>query len=127
MTLLFMNPAIKFWGSMVILVIVMLIYFTNQLTRGRTIDYLNYQMSSRLKNTLMNVHGFSALILALLLPNNYLNKIDFFKKLYNEDELWIAGTMLILLFLLILCIGIVFSFAVKWLGLKRIKVMDASK
>jgi hypothetical protein len=84
-------------------------------------------MSSRLKNTLMNVHGFSALILALLLCNNYLNKINFFKKLYDENELWIARTMLLRLFLLILCIGMVFSFAVKWLGLKRIKVMDASK
>lgn len=127
MTVLFMNPATKFWGSMVIFVIIMLIYFANQLTRGKTIDYLNYEMSSRLKNTLMNVHGFSALILALLLPNNYINEIDFFKRLYDENELWIAGTMLILLFLLIICIGLVFSFAVKWLGLKRINVINISE
>lgn len=124
MTILFINPATKFWGTMVVFVIIMLIYFANKLTRGNTIDYLNYEMSSRLKNTLMNVHGFSALILALMLPNNYINEIDFFKKLYDENELWIAGTMLIILFLLIIGIGTAFTFTVKRLGLKRIKEIE---
>ncbi|GCC53400.1 hypothetical protein SanaruYs_36430 [Chryseotalea sanaruensis] len=120
MHILFINPATKFWGTMVILVIITLGYFANKLTRGNTIDYINYEMGSKLKNTLINIHGLGSLIIALILPNNFVNEIDFFKQLYDENELWIAGTMLTLLFIMLVMIGTTFTFFVRRSGLKRL-------
>jgi hypothetical protein len=85
-------------------------------------------MNDPVKITLMCIHGFGSVILALLLPNNYLNEIDFVKKLYDENALWIPASMLILLFTLILSIGITFTLLSEAFGLKKVSdEQDGSK
>ena len=115
------KPETRFWGTVVILFIVGLGYLANKLTRGHTIDYMNYEMNDGLKKTLMVVHGFGSLILALLLPNNYLNEINFINELYEENELWIAATILILLFSFILLFGTIFTLIAR---LSRLEKLD---
>src|SRR5690348_8122266 len=88
----------RFWFTVVMLIIAGLGYLANKLTRGRTIEYLQYQMNERMKNTLLTIHGIASLILALALPNHYLNRVEQIRTLYNENDLWIAASVLALLF-----------------------------
>jgi hypothetical protein len=118
--LFFAKPETKFWGTMVILFVIGLGYLANKLTRGKATNYIYYDINDNVKKTLMFIHGFGPLILALLLPNNYLNEIDFLNKLYEENELWIAGTILILLFPFIILFGTTFTFFARLFGLKKI-------
>lgn len=105
---------------MVLLLIIGLGYLANKLTRGGTISYIHYEMNENIKKTLMFIHGFGSLILALLLPNNYLNEIDFIGRLYKENELWIAGTILMLLFSFIILFGTTFTLIASLVGLRKL-------
>lgn len=118
--LVFVRPETKFWGTMVLLLIIGLGYLANKLTRGGTISYIHYEMNENIKKTLMFIHGFGSLILALLLPNNYLNEIDFIGRLYKENELWIAGTILMLLFSFIILFGTTFTLIASLVGLRKL-------
>ena len=102
------------------LLVAALAYLGNRFTKGYTIGYINYKMSDRSKRTLMYCHGIGSLILALALPNNYLNEIDFIKRLYEENELWIAASILILLFFFLIFFGTTFTLVVKLRRLEKI-------
>jgi hypothetical protein len=118
--LLFTRLEFKFWGIMFSLLIIGLGYLANKLTRGNTNNYLNYRMNRNVKNILIFIQYFVSIVLALLLPNNYLNEIEFTKRLYEENELWIAGTILILLFSFIILFGTTFTLVSRLLGLKKL-------
>ena len=117
---IFIRHETKFWLTIVIVFILGLLYLANKLTKGITIGYLKYKMNDRIKNALFFIHGSCSLILALALPNNYLNEISFFKRLYEENEIWIAVSILILLFSFVVIFGTMFTLTVKQLGLERI-------
>src|SRR5688500_10155875 len=109
----------KFWGTGVILLIIGLGYLANRLTKGFAIGYINYKMRAKRKRALVITHGLSSLVLALALPNNYLNEIDFFKSLFEENQFWIAGSILILLFFFIMLFGSALTTIVTISGLER--------
>lgn len=109
----------KFWGTAVILFIIGLGYLANRLTKGFAIGYINYKMRSKRKRALVITHGLSSLVLALAVPNNYLNEIDFFKRLFEENQFWIAGAILILLFFFIMLIGASLTTIVTISGLEK--------
>lgn len=115
------NPQTRFWLSVVILIILGLGYLGFKLTKGFIGGYLKADIAHNLKITLLMIHGFLSLILALILPNNYLNDIDFIGNLYKQNELWIAFTVMILLFTFLLLFGSFFTLLTK----KKIK--DVSK
>lgn len=112
--LLSARPETRFWVGMVFLLIAALAYLGNKLTRGYTIGYTRYKINERVKATLMGVHGFGSVILALMLPNNYLNEIEFIRTLFEENELWIAASILLLLFIFIILLGTIFTLAVRF-------------
>jgi hypothetical protein len=114
--LLSARPETRFWAGIVFLLIAALAYLANKLTRGYTIGYTQCKINERVKAILMGVHGFGSLILALMLPNNYLNEIEFVGKLYEENELWIATSILLLLFTFIILFGTVFTLAARLFG-----------
>lgn len=118
--LYFAKPETKFWVVMVVLFILGLGYLANKLTRGITTGYIYYKMRDGVKNTLVLIHGFGSLILALALPNNFLNEIDFIKILYEENELWIAGSILVLLLSFLILFGAIFTFFAKLTGLEKL-------
>jgi hypothetical protein len=114
-------PAAKFWGSMVVLLVIAIAALGNKLTRGITIGYMHYQMNENLKSAIVLVHGAVSLILALALPNNYLNEFEFFKNLYKQEDLWIAGSVLILLFTFLVIIGTAVTLIARFSGLKKVE------
>jgi hypothetical protein len=56
----------------------------------------------------------------MLLPNNYLNEIDFFRSLYDQNDFWIPLSILILLFFFLILFGAIITVLCKWIGLKKL-------
>jgi hypothetical protein len=106
---IFASPETRFWTGLVILFIVAMGYLSSKVTRGLTSGYLKAHIKENLKITLITIHGVGSFLLAMILPNNYLNEIDFFQQLYESNQLWIAASILILLFLFIILFGATFT------------------
>ncbi len=117
--LVLVSPETKFWGGIVFLLIAALGYLANKATRGYAIGYTRYKISDGVRATLMLIQGFGSLILALALPNNYLNEIESFGKLYRENEIWIAVSILALLFTFLILFGVIFTLAVRLAGISK--------
>jgi hypothetical protein len=113
MLLFFASAETRFWASMVFLPVAALGYLGHRLTKGFAGGYSKANLGANLKGALFIIHGLSSLVLALILPNNYLVRIDFFRKLYQESELWIAVSILILLFMFLLAVGALFTILTK--------------
>jgi len=113
------RPETKFWGSIVLLLIVAIGYLANKATRGYAIGYTKYKINGGVMITLVFVQGLGSLILALMLPNNYLNEIESIRKLYEGNELWIAVTIFTLLFTFIILFGTMFTLAVRLAGVRK--------
>lgn len=103
------NPETRLWVSVVALIVLGLGYLGFKLTRGFIGGYLKARIGDNVKSTLIGIHGFGSVILALMLPNNYLVELDFFRELYAQSELWIAASILTLLFIFLLLFGAVFT------------------
>jgi hypothetical protein len=116
---IFLSIESTFWGTAVILFIIGLAYLSNRLTKGLAIGYINYKMRAKRKKALVITHGLSSLVLAMSLSNNYLNEIEFFKRLFEENQFWIAGSILILLFFFIILFGAALTTIVTMSGLER--------
>ncbi len=99
----------KFWLSIVLLFVFGLGYLSLKLTKGYSAGYLKSEISGVLKLTLMLIQGFGSLLLALILPNNYLMEVDFFNQLYEKNDLWIALSILVLLILILILSGSIFT------------------
>jgi hypothetical protein len=84
-------------------------YLCFKMTRGLIGGYLRADIGDNLKGALILIHGFVSVILAFILPNNYLNEISFIKELYEQNGLWIAFSILILTFLFLLIFGSLFT------------------
>lgn len=113
MFLIFYSAETKFWFSLVFLFVAGVGYVGYKLTRGFIGGYLYTGIGDSLKGGLLIMHGLASLLLALILPNNFLVEIEMFHTLYEESELWIAASMVILLFLFLLGIGSLLTIVTK--------------
>lgn len=109
----------SFWIFIVFLLLFTIVFIAIFLTRGKLFEYLFFQMSEQIKILLGSIHLIGSLVTALILPNNYLNKIDYFNSLYNENELWIFASMIIIFFSFVLTIGLLFTLTVHYIGLRK--------
>ena len=107
--ILIASATTKFWVGVVLLFIIGVGYLAAKTTRGLAGGYLRAPISDWLTATLAMVHGLGALILALIIPNNFLVKIPWFRDLYAQDGLWIAVSIVVLLFLFLVAIGMLFT------------------
>jgi cell division protein FtsX len=76
-------------------------------------------MAEGTKKIIRAIHVSASAIIALWLPNNYLNEIDFISNLYDQSDLWIPASMVILLFFFLTVFGIVITSLCKLAGLRR--------
>ena len=109
MLLFFASPQTRFWTTVVLLLVLGVGYLGFRLTKGFIGGYLKADIGDRVKSALFIIHGLVSLILALILPNNYLIDIDFFRDLYSQSELWIAASILVLLFMFLVLFGALFT------------------
>ena len=119
--LIFRWSPTRLWAGVVILFIAGLGYLINKLTRGYTTGYLHSQLSDSTKNKLKFIHGFCSFLFSLILPNNFLNRISFFKNLYQENELWIAASIFILLISSLAVLGATFTLIARRWSLENAK------
>jgi hypothetical protein len=105
MILLILRPESRFWLGLVALFVGGLAYIVFKLTKGYTGGYLKAGLGESMRTTFLLIHGFGSLILALIIPNNYLADTEFFGTLYKQNDLWIAASILGLLFLFLFLIG----------------------
>jgi len=103
------NPTVDAFFAIVILVLIGVAILTSKLTRGFVVGYLRKDIPFGLKWTMFWFHTIVPLLSAFILPNNYLVDMEFFRELYKRNELWIAASMLGLLFISFLMIGSLFS------------------
>ena len=117
--LLIARASTRFWTFLVFLFVAALGYLGYKLTRGYSAGYLKSNIHDRWKVAFLLIQGFASVILALILPNNYLVDIDFFWSLYDENELWIPASIVTLLFLLLIIFGLLFTLVAKALERKE--------
>jgi len=111
--LLFGNPENRFWITIILVIIGVLAFLANKITRGYTIGYAYSSIGEGPIRTIMTIHGLVSLGIALILPNNVLIHFAYVKELFNENELWIAASMLLLLFICLILFGAGLTIAVK--------------
>jgi hypothetical protein len=99
----------RFWAGVVLLFVAAVAWLAVKTTRGLAGGYIEAPISERVKGFMMLFHGLGSLILALIIPNNFLVKIPWFSALYAQDGLWIAASIVVLLFLFLMGIGIFFT------------------
>jgi hypothetical protein len=109
MLLFFPSHDTKFWTGLVLLFTLGLGYLGFKLTKDFIGGYLKANIGSQAKSTLFAIHGLALLILALILPNNFLVDIDPARRLYDQSGLWIAASIVILLFVFLLLFGSLFT------------------
>ena len=81
-------------------------YAVNWATGGRVLGYLKKSGDSK---EMVGVHLFISILLAFLLPNHVLVKLDFFNTLFRTDETWVAITMLAVFTISFVDVGLAFS------------------
>lgn len=99
------NPTAYAFIIIAILVLGVALWFT----KGIAFGYMQSKLSDKAKSAIVAFHVLISFILALALPNNYLNEFPFFELLYKSSEWWIPVTMFILLLFLIIVLGLFVS------------------
>lgn len=120
----YQNPLTHVIVAVVVVMLLGLGYFGFKVTKGFIIGYMKANIGDNLKMTFLLIHGFGSFILAMILPNNYLNGIDFIRGIYEQNELWIGASIVTLLFIFLLLFGTLFTLLT---GGKIKDIEDASK
>ncbi|MBI3135082.1 MAG: hypothetical protein HYZ14_10460 [Bacteroidetes bacterium] len=107
------------WVCFAVLIAVGLGYVANIITNGLSFGYQKIPIGNTFKATLTTIHVFGSIVTAFVLPNNYLNKFDYFHKLYEQNGLWIPASMLVIFFVLVLVVGIFATLLAKQAGKKK--------
>lgn len=110
MLLYFVSTEVRLWTGIVYIFLILICFISFRITKGFMVGYVKSKINGIFKLLMLIVHGLGSLILAFILPNNYLNKLDFFNALYEQNGLWIPASIIVILFMLMLLIGSFFTF-----------------
>lgn len=92
-----------------IILINAIIFAVTFLSRGFAFYYNEAKINSNLKNVLKFIQIGASLVLALALPNNYLNEFSIINNYYTKSGLWIFASSVLLFLIFVLIFGIIFS------------------
>ncbi len=92
--------------AIITVIIVAFIYFA---TTGFVFKYLTKIKSKDSYQFLLGFHIITSVLIALIVPNNFLANYDLFKNLFIQNSLWIPATMIGILFINTILIGIVLN------------------
>ena len=109
----FLSHDLTTFLGLIIFVVLGIGYVRQKARAGSSSHYFHLNISDKLKKNLAMFHGSSALILAMITPDIYLNKIHFFRELFAQDNAWSIVTSVILIFVFIPAIGEFLSFCVR--------------
>jgi hypothetical protein len=74
-------------------------------TKGFAFNYTNKSFNPEFSKIIKGVHIVLSILIGLILPNNYLNKIEWINNLYNQSYVWIPISMILITLLLLIIIG----------------------
>lgn len=109
LTMLRTNYEARWILAALVLVFLGIAVLINKITGGVIFSYLARVRSKDTSNFLLGFQWIFSALLALVLPNNFLDNIPFFQQLYTENEIWIPVSMVILLYTSLLIIGYIFG------------------
>ena len=102
------------WFSLILIVLIVVLYFAALfLSRGYAFYYKKAKINTHIKNLLAFTQIGGSLVLALALPNNYLNEFPAINDYYTKNGLWIFASSILLFLIFVLSFGISFSLLVR--------------
>ena len=90
----------------IVAILVLALYL---LTGGFIFKYIKKIKSKDTQQFLYGFHLITSLLLALILPNNFLNNFNYFHNLFDKNTLWIPASMIGIFFILLIIIGIILN------------------
>jgi hypothetical protein len=109
----------RLWIFIILGITIAVTILVNVLSGGFIFKYTKSKIRSKTKETLVTVHFLASIILAISLPNMVLKDYQYFENLYRKSEAMIPITMILILFVMLLLLGIVFSTIAVYLDGKR--------
>jgi len=86
------------------LLIVGLSYLTKILSDNFLYNYLDYFKSKFIINVLVGLHWTISVVSACILPD-YLTKYNFFKRIFEDSQIWMYLTTLCIFFISLIIVG----------------------
>lgn len=111
--LLYDRYEVRWTLTIITLILIGIALLLNKLTGGIIYKYLDKVKSKTTSNFLIGFQWATSLLLAFILPNNFLADYDFFHKLYDDNQLWIPVSMGVVLYTSLAIFGLVFSLTIK--------------
>jgi amino acid transporter len=111
-TLLFVPTKDKnatIWLFAIAISMILVIFILNKISGGFLFRYRKSKIYPFLRDLLVIIHIFGALLMALLLPNSVLIDYPYFMSIYEQNPLLIPLSMLVLFFGLFLIFGLLFG------------------
>jgi hypothetical protein len=102
---------IKWAITLVGLLILSLAFLFNKITGGYIFRYSEEVVPEKKARFLLGLQWIASLLSAVSLPNNFLSRIPYFRRLFEENELWIPVSMILILLLSLLFWGVLFHAA----------------
>ncbi len=99
--------------AIITLILIGIALLLNKLTGGIIYRYLDNVKSKTTSNILLGIQWATSILLAFILPNNFLANYDFFHNLYDDNELWIPVSMGVVLYTSLAIFGLLFSLTFK--------------
>jgi len=96
-----------------ILILICIALLLNKFTGGIIFRYLNNVKSRTISTILLIIQCTTSVLLAIILPNNFLVNHDSFLRLYNDNQLWIPVSMGVILYTSLAILGFLFGLIIK--------------
>lgn len=111
--LLYDRYEVRWALTIITLILIGIALLLNKLTGGIIYKYLDKVKSKTTTNILLGIQWTTSVLLAFILPNNFLADYDFFRNLYNDNELWIPVSMGVVLYTSLVIFGLLFNLTIK--------------
>lgn len=109
-TILSKYPEAKIFLYLVGITLLLGLLFLNKISKNRIMGFRKAEINDRVKTALVVIQSAGSLLLAFILPNNYLNTFDSIRRMYEENQMWIPVSMIVLLLFFMALFGAVFTF-----------------
>jgi hypothetical protein len=104
------DPRIRVFLFGIALLILGLCYLTKILSDNFLYKYLDYLKSKFTINVLVGLHWTTSVVLGCILPD-YLTKYNFFKRIFEDSEVWMYLTTLSVFFISLIVVGSILNLA----------------
>lgn len=110
---------IRLWTWVVAIVIIAVFYIASKLTKNQFLNYRKRIEIKSVKSVIIFLHLTVSFVMAILLPNNFLQNFATFKNIYSENGMWIFVSILLLFFIFMIAIGYLLNLFTNYIFQKK--------